>query len=116
VRTALVAAIAVAVGFAAGCTTDTEEERTWSDARAEFIDGLDRLVVQAGVSDSLHEVGGPCNSLSDDYQVLQKVLSEDDLFELCCEPPNSLNAIDQAFGRLVDTCSHISEETAGAAR
>jgi hypothetical protein len=100
VRTALVAAIAVAVGFAAGCTTDTEEERTWSDARAEFIDGLDRLVVQAGVSDSLHEVGGPCNSLSDDYQVLQKVLSEDDLFELCCETrvyevePSDLSVID----------------------
>jgi hypothetical protein len=88
-RTPLLSALVIAVLAAAGCATESAEERTSDDVAREFVEGLDESLIwfniRAETPESLHELGGPCDSSSDDYAVLENVLTEDELDSLCCE-------------------------------
>lgn len=79
VRTPLLSALVIAVLAAAGCATESAEERTSDDVAREFVEGLDESLIwfniRAETPESLHELGGPCDSSSDDYAVLENVLA-----------------------------------------
>lgn len=74
-----------------GCGRGDEEERTQDDVAAEFIERVEASEILFDISGdsaapaSLTRFEGPCSPYGEDRMVFEDVLTEDELYWVCCE-------------------------------